>query len=284
MKMVDRVQLYSAYDAVKLAVQSGCGSNETGQKIIDVAVIALRFLNEDCEPVSLQSKVSGKEYISFSRNGVLARPANLAYFTNSPDEIVGYWQHWASGGNLDADRWARMLYTVALAPCLSFDLFNRNDKKRPATYFECMVGHIFAKSMSIEPIKSATLPVSGGFARMTMDFLFETAGDSPNIHLPVKMSTRERVVQAWAHQRMLDSAYGAGSYQGILVVFSETKLDVRKREVVEICVPDQWLAYQSLLAKMEIIYYFDITVRYQELTDTFPSTISIRPFHSFLLQ
>ena len=54
-----------------------------------------------------------------------------------------------------------------------------------------------------------------------------------------------------------------------MVLFSETKLDTRNHQVVEICVPDQWLAYQSLLSKMERIYYFDLPLRYQELTDNF---------------
>lgn len=119
---------------------------------------------------------------------------------------------------------------------------------------------------------------------MTMDFLFETADDSPNIHLPVKMSTRERVVQAWAHQRLLDAAYGSARYKGIMVLFSETKLDSRTHEVVEICVPDQWLAYQTLLARMERIYYFDMPIRYQELTEAFPSVIRIRPFQQLFTE
>lgn len=282
--MVNRVQLGSAYDAVKRAVSTNYGSTESSRAIIDLAVIALQFLSEDCEQVDLQSLATGKEYISFSRNSVVARPVNLAYFISNLDEVVGYWRHWASGGHLDGDRLAQVLYTVAIAPCLAYDLFNRNDKKSQATYFERMVGHIFAKSLGIEPMKSAELPVLGHPVRMTMDFLFERDGNTPNIHLPVKISTRERVVQAWAHQRLLESAYGAGSYAGTLVVFSETKLDVRKREVVEICVPDQWLAYQSLLAKMENIYYFDIPVRYKELTNAYPAAISIRPFHDFFTE
>ena len=189
-----------------------------------------------------------------------------------------------SSGSLDTARLERMLYTVALAPCLAMELLNRGNKKGPATYFECVIGHIFAKSLSIGPVKGARLPVPGSSVRMTMDFLFEAAGDHPNIHLPVKMSTRERVVQAWAHQRLLDSAFGDDYFKGIMVLFSETKLDSRKLEVVEICVPDQWLAYQSLLSKMERIYYFDLPVRYQELTDSFPSVIQIRPFHEYFME
>lgn len=282
--MVNRAQLGNAYNAIKRAVNANYGSMESSRSIIDFAVIALQFLSEDCEQIDLQSLVPGKEYISFSRNSVVARPANQAYFNPNREVVASHWQCWASGEHLDGGQLARLLYTVAIAPCLAYDLFNRNDKKSQATYFERMVGHIFAKSLGIEPVKSAELPVSGRPVRMTMDFLFERPGNTPNIHLPVKMSTRERVVQAWAHQRLLESAYGAGSYTGTLVVFSETKLDVKKREVVEICVPDQWLAYQHLLAKMESIYYFDLPVRYQELTDEFPSAVTIRPFHEFFTE
>jgi hypothetical protein len=95
------------------------------------------------------------------------------------------------------------------------------------------------------------------------------------------MSTRERVVQAWAHQRILDGAYGDGAYKGIMVLFTETKLDSRSHEVVEICVPDQWLAYQSLLAKIDRIYYFDVPTRYQALTDAHPDLIQIKQFGEF---
>lgn len=281
--MVDRVELRSAYESVKQKCQAGWRSNAAGQAALDLTLISLRFLAEDCDQVDLKSMVLGKQYFSFGRNGVVARPANREYFVGDPREVARNWSRWLSG-NLDSIHLARMLYTIALAPCLAMELFNRNDKKSPATYFECMIGHIFAKSMNIEPIRSATLPVAGRSIRMTMDFLFETASGSPDIHLPVKMSTRERVVQAWAHQRLLDSAYGSGQYKGVMVAFSETKLDVRKGEVVEICVPDQWLAYQVLLAKMERIYYLDIPVRYQELTDEFGSLIEIKPFNTFFTE
>ena len=116
-----------------------------------------------------------------------------------------------------------------------------------------------------------------------MDFLFETAEGLANIHLPIKMSTRERVVQAWAHQRILDTAFGSGAYRGVMVLFSETKLDSRTLEVVEICVPSQWLIYQTLLAKMSCVYYFDMPVRYRELTSAHPETIQVKPISDLLV-
>jgi hypothetical protein len=160
------------------------------------------------------------------------------------------------------------------------ELFDRQNKKAPATYFECLIGHMFARELGVNPQKQASIRVQGRSVRLTMDFLF--AGQSGRqIHLPVKMSTRERVVQAWAHQRILDSAHGENVFRGIMVLFSETKLDSRTREVVEICVPDQWLVYQTLLSKMERIYYFDVPCRYKTLTESFPEVIQIKQFGEF---
>lgn len=117
-----------------------------------------------------------------------------------------------------------------------------------------------------------------------MDFLFDMGGDRRKVHVPVKMSTRERVVQAWAHQRLLEAAYGAEKYRGVMVLFSETKLNSKNLEVVEICVPDQWLAYQTHIAHLDRIYYFDVPARYQALTDAFPEVITIKPFGEFFTE
>jgi hypothetical protein len=149
------------------------------------------------------------------------------------------------------------------------ELFDRQNKKGPATFFECLIGHIFASELKTNPEKKAVLNVEGQNVRLTMDFLFHSE-NRRKVHLSVKMSTRERVVQAWAHQHILNSAFGIGSYLGIMVLFSETKLDSQSREVIEICVPDQWLIYQTLLAKIDRIYYFDCPSRYRELTARYP--------------
>lgn len=280
---MEHVQLRAAYTDVRRACRNDWHSDAVSRAILDLAVISLQFLATECDEIALNSLVPRKNYISFSRNHIVTRPANRELFLLDPERVTRGWHAWMRNRpNIhDAER---IFYTVALAPCLAMELFDRNNKKGPATFFECMIGHIFAKSLDVNPTKRAALSVPGRSVRMTMDFLFETADDSPNIHLPVKMSTRERVVQAWAHQRLLDAAHGRAQYRGIMVLFSETKLDSRTHEVVEICVPDQWLAYQTLLARMERIYYFDMPIRYKELTEAFPSVIQIRPFQELLTE
>lgn len=225
----------------------------------------------------------GKQYFSFRRQNVVARPANKALFLTDPAAIAPLWEKWQKE-IITPSEFATLSYTVALAPCLAMELFDRQNKKGPATFFECYIGHLFAKAVGVNPTKRVTLPVYGRNVLMTMDFLFDIGERHRKVHLPVKMSTRERVVQAWAHQRMLDAAYGDGAYRGVMVLFSETKLDSRTLEVIEICVPEQWLAYQQLVAKMDRIYYFDVPCRYELLTQNYPEVIVVKQFGEFFTE
>lgn len=275
-------ELRSGYLGVKLACRQSWGAEATGAAIRAFAGHSLAFLQEQCSVVELHSRVVGKTYNGFCRrdgDGVVSRPANRAYFICDQRRVNGMWGNWSNGRLAAADVPA-FLYTVGLAPCLALELFDRQNKKGPATYFECFVGHLVARATGTEPRKRALLPIQNRNVRLTMDFIFDFDGRA-SLHLAVKMSTRERVVQAWAHQRLLDSAYGVGRYRGLMVLFGETKLDSRSHEVVEICVPDQWLAYQALLARMHSIYYFDPPERYIQLATQFPDLVPLRPFAEF---
>jgi len=277
--MTDK-QLKRKYELVKAASRADLKGKKTGRSILDLTKRSLEFLVGKCTTVELVSRVPGKEYFTFGRKGVVARPANKRFFLTDVDRLLQLWKDWLAD-DIQPDDFARLSYTVALSPCLAMELFDRQNKKGPATYFECYVGHLFANAVGVNATKRAQLNVKDRKVLMTMDFLIDIGSNHRKIHLPVKMSTRERVVQAWAHQRLLDAAYGNGTYRGILVLFSETKLDSRSLEVVEICVPDQWLVYQSLLAKMDRIYYFDVPVRYRALTESYPDVITIKQFGEF---
>jgi len=278
-------EIRTAYNAVKESCRNDWSSEAAKQALHDLVVLSLQFLVNECSPVGLQSAVSNKEYVSYVRKGisnVLSRPANSDLFLPDPNVISALWKAWTPKQEACPNLRA-MLYTMALAPCLVMELFDRQNKKGPATYFEHFIGHIFARTLGVNPRKRTSLPIRGRSVSMTMDFLFDLSADT-KVHLPVKMSTRERVVQAWAHQRMLNSAYGDNVYKGIMVIFCETKLDFRSREVIEICVPDQWLAYQMLLARMERIYYFDLPARYATLAKAFPTVMPIKCFTDLFIE
>lgn len=277
--MADAI-LRTQYEEAKRRCSTDSKGADAGRAILHLALTSLKFLVKKCKQIDLVSRVQGKQYFSFKRSNVVARPANKEFFLPDPEGVTRLWKKWLAEA-IEPKEFAQLTYTVALAPCLAMEIFDRQNKKGPATFFECYIGHHFARAVGVNPTKRARLPVHGRNVLMTMDFLIDMGKKHRKVHLPVKMSTRERVVQAWAHQRLLDAAYGSGAYRGIMVLFSETKLDSRSLEVVEICVPDQWLAYQSLLAHMDRIYYFDVPGRYQALTQQFPDVIAIKQFGEF---
>lgn len=280
--MIDQL-LRDSYLQVKQSCSSDWKSDQAGEAIHELAANSLRFLSDQCKLIDLISRVPGKHYVSFRSGAVVARPANQRLFIADHTEFT-LLQRERLDGTILARDWERLNYTTALAPCLAMEIADRQNKKGPATYFECYIGHLFARMFAVNPTKRARLSILDREVLMTMDFLLDLGEQSPKIHLPVKMSTRERVVQAWSHQRLLDSAYGDGVYRGIMVLFSETKLDSRTLEVIEICVPDQWLAYQTLLAQMDRIYYFDMPERYHTLTTEYPDVIAIKPFGEFFTE
>jgi len=277
--MTDTI-LRTEYEKVKRKCNDNYKSLSAGKTILNLSTTSLKFLVKNCEQIDLISQVPDKQYFSFKAANVVTRPANKEFFLTDSKEVVRLWEKWINE-TISPSEFAKLTYTIALAPCLAMEIFDRQNKKGPATFFECYIGHLFAKNIGINPIKRVRLPVDNRNVLLTMDFLFNISNNDRKLHIPVKMSTRERVVQAWAHQRLLDSAYGIGKYKGIMVLFSETKLNSRSLEVVEICVPDQWLAYQSLLAHMDRIYYFDVPMRYHKLTKQFPDLITIKQFGEF---
>lgn len=271
------------YAKVKKLCSDDYKSLAAGGAILEFVIVSLNFLTGECYPVDLISKVINKRYFTYGKDNIIARPVNSALFISDPIAVSALWNLWLDD-QISSQDFAKLSYTAALAPCLAMEIFDRQNKKGTATYFECYVGHLFAKALNTNPTKRVRLLVHGREVLMTMDFLFDVASMNRKVHLPVKMSTRERVVQGWAHQRLLDAAYGDGSFRGIMVLFAETKLNSRSLEVVEICVPDQWLVYQSLLAKMDHIYYFDLPERYAALTIKHPDVISIRQFGTFFTE
>jgi hypothetical protein len=279
--MSDQEVLHEAYENIKSLCAKSYSAKETRDAIRNLCQLALEFMAAKAEFIELISKVPGKEYASYRYSGSVARPANKALFISDPPLFGKYWDDWGKGTLSDKDRLC-LLYTAALAPCLAMELFDKQNKKGPATYFECFIGNLVATQLKRDPSKKAALKIGKANVRLTMDFLFEGDKGKAGIHLPVKMSTRERVVQAWAHQKLLDSAFGKGAFLGLMILFSETKLDSRTLEVVEICVPDQWLAYQTHLAKMDEIFYFDLPDRYLQLAKQNPTLIKLETIEKLI--
>jgi hypothetical protein len=61
----------------------------------------------------------------------------------------------------------------------------------------------------------------GSEATLRTDFVFDLGPNRAKFHLPVKVSTRERVIQVWAHQRVLDGVYDTGRFLGTPVILGQ---------------------------------------------------------------
>ena len=141
----------------------------------------------------------------------------------------------------------------------------------PGTFFEMFVGHLLSLAFGVKPRnKVEVLTVEDERSTLSTDFIFDLGPRQLKFHVPVKTSTRERAVQVWAHQRMLNGVYGEGRFKGMLVALAETKLGHRKLEVEEICIPDQWAVYQRFVARMDRVYYLDLPAKYAALAKQVP--------------
>ena len=233
--------------------------------------------------VPLTTRIPNKSYFAFENSdGKITRAINEALYAPSLDD----WEALVAAlrsddfSNTDEDQLTRTIYSAAASFAAFIDLTRTRDQKTPGTFFEYLIGHLFAARLGVDP--TTRLPVLNLDMDTTLptDFTFDLGPERPKFHLPIKTSTRERVIQVWAHQRVLDGVYGTGRFLGTPVILAETKTDSRKREVVEICLADQWRIYQMHIAQLKRVYYLDVPTAYSRLNEVFPP-IHVVPFGRF---
>jgi len=228
---------------------------EANQNLIgEVYRASCQFLAK-ADSQALKSLVSGKEYIAFKLGKRLSRAVNKQLFAAEPKEWGVFCKEIASKREpgMESERITRIIYSVAASFFCFIDLTKDGDQKTPGTFFEYLIGHLFAWRLDVNP--KTRLPVLNldMEASLPTDFVFDLGPNRAKFHLPIKVSTRERVIQVWAHQRVLDGVYGTGRFLGTPVILTETKTDKKKREVIEICLPDQWRIYQMHIAQLKRI-------------------------------
>jgi hypothetical protein len=274
-------QVLDIYRDLQKVFPKDQGSTEVTRLIENVVKGSLKAISS-FERVQLRALVEGKSYFAFRHGGKMSRPVNEKLFLANAKEVGRLFElvrsrKFDGPSSADLTRWC---YSAAISFCCFTDIFKTRDQKTPATYFEYLIGNIIASALQCNPTNQLDVLSGDLKAKLPTDFIFELGDKKTKFHVPVKTSTRERVIQVWAHQRVLDGVYGAGRYRGLLVCLSETKLDHERLEVVEICLPDQWRIYQMFIAKLERIYYLDLPVRYARLRDEYPR-IEVCPIGDF---
>jgi len=282
----DRVE--EAYRLLQRVQRRDLVAPELSDTFTDLYTVCLDALDA-YDRVALTSRIAGKQYFAFQdpATGTISRAVSTDLYAPEVDswrEFVDALRgnDYAAAG-LDPDSVTRTLYSLAISFCAVIDLTRTRDQKTPGTFFEYFIGHLFASRLGASP--TTRLPVLNLDMDTTLptDYVFDLGAGRPKFHLPIKTSTRERVIQVWAHQRVLDGVYGTGRFLGTPVILAETKTDRRRLEVVEICLPDQWRIYQMHIAQLTRIYYLDVPSTYERLNDVFPP-LHVRPFGEFFFE
>jgi hypothetical protein len=236
--------------------------------------------------VPLSTSIPGKSYFAFENSaGKISRAVNSSLYQPKVADWKRIVRALSAGDfkGLSEMKVTRTIYSAAISFCAVIDLTRRGDRKTPGTYFEYLIGHLFASRLGVNP--STRLPVLNLDMSGTLptDYVFDLGPGKPKYHLPIKTSTRERIIQVWAHQRVLDGVYGTGRFLGTPVIMAETKTDQQTREVTEICLPLQWRLYQMHISQLKRVYYLDIPSAYATLRAVFPP-IHVTPFGRFFFE
>jgi hypothetical protein len=173
----------------------------------------------------------------------------------------------------------RFVYTAVMSVACCFDLWQRSSRKTPGTFLEVFLAGVLQAAFP-EATFSKHIPLSdfvGGdeaeqasveqeeeeeSSSVSTDLVIGIRGHPGGLVIPLKITTRERIVQPFAHQRILDAAYGQGYYRSLIVCMSETQLDERTRTVKQVCVPGTIKLFQKYLAPVTGLYYCDVPQRY----------------------
>lgn len=270
------------YEKIKKEIKKDAQSCAATNSILDTFNETRKYL-KSLSTISLSYDGIGKEYFAFQNGTKMSRAVNKNLFLDFDDNTpIAFLNNVISKTITDqtAEEITKACYTIAICFCCSIDMLKNSDQKTPGTYFEYLIGHLISVHLGVLPSTQLDVLNLDMKATLPTDFIFDLGENRPKFHVPVKTSTRERVVQVWAHQRVLDGVYGTGRFWGLLSCLSETKVDRSKNIVTEICLPDQWRVYQLFISQMKRIYYLDIPQKYEKLNHVFPP-IPVHPFGEF---
>lgn len=272
-------KLAAQYAQLKATPPSHLASTAVATLLSEMASRA-RTMLLDAQRVQLFSPTTGKAYFSF-RGDQQSRPVNADLYAEDKAEF-----EWLMAAFLDGFSGATPEEIVRATYTIAFSVFAANDvndigRKASATFFENLIGHIVARRIGLAPRNKVRTPETG--TELPTDYVFDPGEQSRKLHLPIKISTRERIVQAWVHQLVLARIFGDGVFRGVLVVGTETKRDTRTGEVIEICIPGQLQLFQARVTEMTRIYYLDPPKPYLELGQAFPR-VEVKPFGEALAE
>lgn len=243
--------------------------DDASREVLEAAIYARELLDEHARSVDL-STCDGKRYMSWEVSDRMSRPLLKAKRGNAA-KMRRAWNRLLKSGapdrhcyDLGVEEANDAVYFVIAALAAGFDLWEPKSRKTPGTFFEIVIGSLLGRVLPTMQ-RSAHVIIPNQAENVSTDIVFSKGGrGSPakaGLVVPVKITTRERVVQPYAHQRILDEVYGRGAFRSVLVCMSEMQRD-KKNNAKAICVPGTIRLFQEHLASLSGWYYLDPPQRY----------------------
>ena len=282
------------YNNMKLLFSRSALSDDVTRKFISINELCkTEIARTHVLPITSGSTAVGKNYMVFSLTGNIvdkhSRPVNSdLYNAGNQLDATGKTKVDIFFENLlrnqiplqSAQDITEALYVISMNYCCCADLVD-GVKSNGGDYFEKFIGHLYARHLNREPSTLMTAcELDDETIQIPTDYIFNLGPNLPKFHVPVKTSTRERCVEVWAQQRILDGAYGVGRFICLLTCLAETNYVSRNHSVDIVCVPNQWINYQLFISQVKRAYYLDMPARYEALNRRFPR-IHVKQFGEF---
>ncbi|GAB2782094.1 hypothetical protein GCM10027040_05170 [Halomonas shantousis] len=228
-------------------------------------------------------------YNAFFSGNEISRPIRPDIFIFDVSNFVNEYDALLRSFNKRPDLWSgveraranAVVYTAVMSVACCYDLWQKGSRKTPGTFFEVLMAAIlqallpeelFSKHIPLAElvhdesvdVEDDALPSNGkeNASSVSTDLVIKSRYSQASLVVPLKITTRERIVQPFAHQRILDAAFGASAYTSFLVCISETQQVKNKAKVNHICVPGTVKLFQKYLAPVGGLYYCDVPPRY----------------------
>jgi len=246
----------------------------------ELALVALEKLASDAayQSYSVHSAHNiATKYAVFTAKGAISRPiaealfiADTKAFAALDKDVIGDLARRETLSSSEIDAVSSYIYTAIMAFAATYDLWKPGSRKTPGTFFEVFMAalvnlhlpeHELSKHVNLGAMLGEDTRDEEQEAREVTGLVIKSAKSKKWAVVPLKITTRERVVQPFAHQRILESSF-PGQFHSFLCCISETQLDKKTESVKQICVPGTIKLFQRFLSPIEGLYYCDIPARY----------------------
>lgn len=265
---------------------------------------ALEILSSHCDIHELTWKGGGeKKYQVFTAlrtDFPFSRPVNRELFIPEPSVFRKLWAEFVDvirdqAGTLQLVEFSReaidqLFYSAVIGYAAATDVLDIGGGE--GTFLEMAVGPTISllTGRPEEGGISVPLPDGSEFEYIPVDLTFRSTENVPTLVVPTKISTRERISQAFVHQRILD-VLSPGGYRSVLVIGNETNVMAAKGApkigrspangwAQDTLVPRTIALYQSYIAELSGLYYLDPPHQY--LAGTYRGLPPVKRFNALL--